>query len=171
MSSSFFWFLSQKSQPYSNQLHTGSFLCTCTVPSPPLSCLLLCGLTSQYGVTQRSERLELEKNLRGRARGRWEKPCNTSVGTAPLYRPFYTRCFSIHTPRILCKPLQRMPSAWKILSRLFKSSKNKQKDACYSTSPNTDHNSDSIFTYTYSSKSHLLSVQLLTEGFKIQVKC
>lgn len=116
MRSSFFWFLSQKSQPYSNQLHTGSFLCTCTVPSPPLSCLLLCGLTSQYGVTQRTERLELEKNLRGRARGRWEKSCNTSVGTAPLYRPFYTQ---VAFPSILpgysaspCKECHQLGKYW-----------------------------------------------------------
>lgn len=121
------WVQSHSLTPISSTLDL--FLCTCTAPSPPLSCLLLCMLTSQYGVIQRTERLELKKNLRGRAQRRWEKQhLQHLIGESPsVYTLLHTACLFIHTPRILCKPLQRMPLAWKVLSRLFKSSKNKQR--------------------------------------------
>lgn len=116
---------------------------------PPLSCFLLCMLTSQYGVTQRTERLELKKNLRARAQRRWEKPCNTSVGTAPLYTPFYTQAaFPSILPGYPASPLKERHQLGKYRADFFNQARTSIKTLVGLTSPNTDHNSHSIFTCT-----------------------
>jgi len=72
-------------------LHWICFACLPCSQSSPVCYHLGWVLTCQHGVTQGTESLELEKHLRERRQGRWEKPCNTAVGTAPLYMPFYTQ--------------------------------------------------------------------------------
>lgn len=96
----------------SSQLHTGSFLWTCTIPCFPLSCLLLCMLNFQYGVTQRTERLELRKKSEEKGTKEMRKALQHLSGNSPsAYTLLNTDCLSIHSARILCKPLLRMPSA------------------------------------------------------------
>lgn len=74
-----------------SSLHGIFFACLPCSQSSPVCHHLVWVLTSQYSVKQRTERLELQKHLRERRQGRWEKPCDTAVGLVPSYMPFYTQ--------------------------------------------------------------------------------
>lgn len=115
----------------------------------PIKLPPVCMLTSQYGVTQRTERLELKKNLRGRAQSRWEKPCNTSLRKAPLYTPFYTQAaFSSILPGYSARPCKECHQLGKYWADFLNQARTSKKTLAGLTSPNRDHNSHSIFMCT-----------------------